>query len=533
MQPSRIYLSPETLDPGMTRYAAPRSPRGGRSAGAALGGWILALVGPARRPAALLGRALAVLAVSAAALARLGLGSRSFLPLAPGGGGGGQGGLPAAARALAGAVGRSRTLGRYDSGGLPFGTEVPPETEYDVCVVGAGLSGAVLAERYASVLGRSSLVLDVRTHIGGNCYDFTEPLSGIRLNLYGAHLFHTGLDRVRRYVTRWQDRAPWRRYDHEVVGWIGGRLLPIPVNINTVNGLFDLAIQTPEEMDQWLASVQVPCEGGADRCANAEEMAKSRVGKDLFEKVFETYTRKQWNKEPSELDALVTARIPVRNDFDPRYFSDRYQLLPEGGYTGWFAEVLRHDLIDVVLGVDYFDVRDSLEGRCGKTIFTGPIDRYFRDANLGDLEYRSINFEADLVHNSGYFQTKSVVNYPGPEVDFTRIVEYKHYFQQKSDYTITVKEYSTDEGDPYYPVPNPKNHELYDKYQELAKKEEKEKGVYFVGRLASYKYFNMDAAIDNALDVFNEIEGHPRQDDIEIEGEDEKGKPSVVSDSIH
>ena len=192
-----------------------------------------------------------------------------------------------------------------------------------------------------------------------------------------------------------------------------------------------------------------------------------------------------------------------------------------------------HDLIDVVLGVDYFDVRDSLEGRCGKTIFTGPIDRYFRDANLGDLEYRSINFEADLVHNSGYFQTKSVVNYPGPEVDFTRIVEYKHYFQQKSDYTITVKEYSTDEGDTYYPVPNPKNHELYDKYQELAKKEEKEKSVYFVGRLASYKYFNMDAAIDNALDVFNEIEGHPRQDAIEIEVVDEKCKPSVVSDSIH
>ena len=301
----------------------------------------------------------------------------------------------------------------------------------------------------------------------------------------GAHLFHTGLERVYKYITKWQDKAPWKRYDHEVVGWLDGKLLPIPVNINTVNGLLEESITTPEEMDQWLKNVQVPCKK-KDKCANAEEMAKSRVGKDLFEKVFATYTKKQWDKEPKELDALLTARIPVRNNFDPRYFSDKYQVLPSKGYTKWFAEVLNHKNIDVVLGVDYFKVRKSLEGRCGKTIFTGPIDRYFQDSKLGKLEYRSINFEAELLKNSGYYQTHSVVNYPGPEVDFTRIVEYKHYFHQKSDYTITVKEYSTDKGDPYYAVPNPKNHELYKKYQELAEKEEKEKNVYFVGRLASY-----------------------------------------------
>jgi len=341
---------------------------------------------------------------------------------------------------------------------------------------------------------------------------------------------------VYKYITKWQDQAPWKRYDHEVVGWLDGKLLPIPVNINTVNGLFDSSIMDSREMDEWLKSVQVPC-AKKDECANAEEMAKSRVGEELFSKVFETYTKKQWDKEPKELDALVTARIPVRNNFDPRYFSDRYQLLPSKGYTKWFAKVLDHKNIDVVLGVDYFKVRKSLEGRCGKTIFTGPIDRYFKDSKLGKLEYRSINFEADISKNAGYFQTHSVVNYPGPEVDYTRIVEYKHYFHQTSEYTVTVKEYSTDEGDPYYPVPNPENHELYEKYQELAKKEEKEKKVYFVGRLASYKYFNMDAAIDNALDMFNEIEGSPKQPDIDDDNDDDgkkikKGKASTVSDSI-
>lgn len=448
--------------------------------------------------------------------------------------------LGSAARILANAVKKSKTIPAYDAGGLEFYKTIPRKKEYDVCIVGAGLSGAVIAERYASVLDKTSLVMDVRTHIGGNCYDFNEPYSGILMNLYGAHLFHTGLERVYKYITKWQDKAPWKRFDHEVVGWLDGKLLPIPVNINTINGLFDTSITDSVEMDKWLKSVQIPCKK-KDQCENAEEMAKSRVGNDLFDKVFKTYTKKQWDKEPKELDALVTARIPVRNNFDPRYFSDKYQILPAKGYTKWFAQVLGHKNIDVVLGVDFFDVRKYLEGRCGKTIFTGPIDRYFQDSKLGKLEYRSINFEAEILKNDGYFQTKSVVNYPGPEVDFTRIVEYKHYFHQKSDYTVTVKEYSTDNGDPYYPVPNPENHALYEKYQELAKKEEKEKNVFFVGRLASYKYFNMDAAIDNALNMFNEIEGSPKQSDIEDDEsigdktakEKNAGAASSVSDSIN
>eukprot|EP00548_Thalassiothrix_antarctica_P015192 CAMPEP_0194175164 /NCGR_PEP_ID=MMETSP0154-20130528/9247_1 /TAXON_ID=1049557 /ORGANISM="Thalassiothrix antarctica, Strain L6-D1" /LENGTH=511 /DNA_ID=CAMNT_0038888875 /DNA_START=13 /DNA_END=1548 /DNA_ORIENTATION=+ len=442
-------------------------------------------------------------------------------------------GLKKAANLLKEAVLKSKTINEYDSAGLPFQKKtIPSDKKYDVCIVGAGLSGAVIAERYASILDKTSLVMDLRTHIGGNCYDFREPHSGIMMNLYGAHLFHTSLDRVYKYITKWQDSTPWKRYDHTVVGWLKDKLLPIPVNINTVNGLFDSHIQTSAEMDEWLKSVQIPCEGG--ECKNAEEMAVSRVGKDLFDTVFKTYTKKQWDKEPKELDALVTARIPVRNDFDPRYFADKYQLLPSKGYTAWFAQVLKHRNIDVVLGIDYFDVVKSLEGRCGKTIFTGPIDGYFANSGLGKLEYRSINFEADIIQNKGFFQTHSVVNYPGPEVDFTRIVEYKHYFHQESDYTVTVKEYSTDKGDPYYPVPNPANHELYEKYRELAQKEEEQKNVYFVGRLASYKYFNMDAAIDNALNMFNTIEKHPSQPDIE-DGNQEaqtQQKASTVSDSV-
>jgi len=424
--------------------------------------------------------------------------------------------LSTSARNLKNAVKNSETIEKFDAAGLSFTQSIPSGKNYDVCIVGAGLSGSVIAERYASILDKTSLVMDVRKHIGGNCYDFREPFSGILMNLYGAHLFHTNLDRVYKYITKWQDKTPWKRYDHEVVGWLDNKLLPIPVNINTVNGLFDTNIQTSEEMDEWLESVQIPCKV-PESCENAEEMAMSRVGKDLFDMVFKTYTKKQWDKEPKELDALVTARIPVRNNHDPRYFADKYQVLPKRGYTKWFSQVLDHKNIDVVLGLDYFKVKKSLKGRCGKTIFTGPIDGYFSDSGLGKLEYRSINFEADILENKGFHQTHSVENYPGPEVDFTRIVEYKHYFHQKSDYTITVKEYSTDEGDPYYPVPNPENHELYKKYQELAKKEEEEHNVYFVGRLASYKYFNMDAAIDNALNMFNEIEGHPKQPDIEDE----------------
>jgi UDP-galactopyranose mutase len=415
---------------------------------------------------------------------------------------------------------------KMDAGGLSNvqdGFDGLLGTSFDVCVVGAGLSGAVLAERYASVLKKTVLVIDKREHIAGNCYDFVEPQTGILMNLYGAHLFHTDSDRVFKYVTRedWQDKAPWVRWDHEVKGVLNGKMLPIPVNINTVNSLFNLNIKSTVEMDAWLENVQEPCNTTAssmmDQCADAEAMAISRVGRELYDLIFKPYTLKQWGKLPSALDASVTARIPVRNNHDPRYFTDRYQLLPSKGYTKWFAAVLDHPGIRVALRTDFFKHRHDLLQSCNKTFFTGPIDQYFRKEDLGKLEYRSIHFERQIIHNigNGYYQAASVVNYPGYEFNFTRIVEYKHFLNQRSPHTVIVREFSTDEGDPYYPVPNQRNRDLYSRYKDLARNEEQQNGVYFVGRLANYKYFNMDQAIMNALEVFQNVEGSPVQMDME------------------
>jgi UDP-galactopyranose mutase len=228
-------------------------------------------------------------------------------------------------------------------------------------------------------------------------------------------------------------------------------------------------------------------------------MCLSRVGQELYDKLFKPYTIKQWNKDPSELDSLVLARIPVRNSWDPRYFSDKYQALPKHGYTKFVESILNHSNILVKLNTDFFDIDKKIYD---KVIFTGPIDRYFENSGLDKLEYRSIHFDIERIKNHGFYQQNSVVNYPETNVNFTRIVEYKHFYNQKSDSTIISREFTTDIGEPYYPIPNTKNLELYEKYRELASKE---KDVYFVGRLASYKYFNMDDAILNALNFSSKI----------------------------
>jgi len=368
----------------------------------------------------------------------------------------------------------------------------------------------------ASVLGKNVLVIDSRPHIGGNCYDFVDPDTGILMNKYGAHLFHTNSEKAWRYVNMHKNAPKWVRWDHEVKGWVRGQLVPIPVNINTVNQLFNMSISTEDEMGKWLASVQVPC--SSDGCKDAEQMAKSRVGTELFEAVFQQYTLKQWDQEARELDALVTARIPVRASFDPRYFGDRYQALPSKGYTAWFVGVLSHPNIDVVLNADYFDHKDHLDDTCGKIVYTGPIDRYFEQAGLPRLEYRGIDFTVNKYFNvSGFMQQGSVINYPGNEVPYTRIVEYKHFLHQNSPHTVTVSEVSKRMGphdDPYYPVPNKLNQEVFKKYRDLAKVRECTHNVHFVGRLANYKYFNMDATIVNALDMFYEVAGRPDMPDM-------------------
>jgi UDP-galactopyranose mutase len=240
---------------------------------------------------------------------------------------------------------------------------------------------------------------------------------------------------------------------------------------------------------------------------NGEEMAKSRVGEVLYEKIFKDYTYKQWAKYPEELKPEVLARIPIRDNFDDRYFSDKYQALPAKGYTHFFQSLLKHPNIVIWTGIDFLEHQDKFSESAVK-IFTGPIDAYFNTKSEGidlpKLEYRSINFEKKVLKDTPYFQPNSVVNYPSKDEDFTRIVEYKHFLNQKSKDTVIVTEYTTDKGDPYYPVPNQKNQDLYEKYKALAEKESKEKNIHFIGRLANYKYFNMDQAIKNALDYFKE-----------------------------
>jgi UDP-galactopyranose mutase len=357
-------------------------------------------------------------------------------------------------------------------------------------VVGAGLSGATVA-RLAAEDGHKVTVIEKRNHIGGNVYDEIDELTGIRVSKYGAHLFHTNDKEVWDYVQRF---GPWIRWDHRVLADISGRLVPVPANINTVNSLFGESIQTEEEMRDFLSAEQ---EIGAGPPANSEEVAMRRVGRRLFRALFETYTQKQWAKEARELEPLVLERIPVRTNHDDRYFTDKYQGLPLNGYTSIVESMLAHPNIEVRLNTAW----DPALRAAGfdQILFTGPIDGYFKDAGLPALEYRSIEFHWERIPTSGFYQPNSVVNYPGPETPFTRCVEYKHFWNQKSSWTILSKELTCDQGEPYYPVPTAENRALYDAYKALASQES---GVHFLGRLANYKYFNMDQAIRNAMDYY-------------------------------
>lgn len=364
------------------------------------------------------------------------------------------------------------------------------DEEFDILIVGAGLSGAVLAECFANRANKKVLIVDKREHIGGNCYDFIDE-NGILINKYGAHLFHTDFEDVWEYIHKFSE---WQRWDHRVLGTIDGKLINIPVNINTVNALCETNIRDEKEMDIWLETIQVKYE----KIHNSEEIAKSRVGEVLYNKIFRDYTFKQWNKYPDELDPSVLARIPVRNNFDDRYFNDKYQALPKLGYTKFINSILDHPQITVRTNMDFFEIKQKVS--FDTLIYTGPIDRYFQNLGLKELEYRSIDFTVESFKNVNFFQTNSVVNYLEKSVPYTRIVEYKHFLNQQSPHTTIVKEVTKDSGEPYYPVPNKENLTLYEKYLKLA---EQENNVYFIGRLASYKYFNMDQAIKNSLDFFS------------------------------
>ena len=366
--------------------------------------------------------------------------------------------------------------------------------KYDILIVGAGLAGSVIAEQFATKFKKKVLIIEKRNHIAGNIYDYVDKDTGILMNKYGAHLFHTNNDRVWEYVNKFSE---WVRWDHEVVGEVDNKLVNIPVNINTVNALCGQNIKNSEEMDIWLNKNQIKYKN----IDNSEKMAKSRVGKVLYEKIFRDYTFKQWNKYPSELDPSVMARIPIRNNFDNRYFDDKYQALPKKGYTDFIKKMVKNKNIKVKLNTDYHDfMKKHSISDFEYIIYTGPIDRFYDNTNLEKLEYRSIDFIIEKYKNMNYYQPNSVVNYPQNNCSFTRIVEYKHFLDQKSKGTIIVKEITTDKGEPYYPVFNKKNMELYEKYKALTADE---KNVHFLGRLANYKYFNMDATILNSLEYFD------------------------------
>ena len=379
---------------------------------------------------------------------------------------------------------------------------------YDVVIVGAGISGAVIAERYANKLNKKVLVIEKRDHIGGNCYDYYDE-SGILISKYGAHLFHTNYDDVWHYAQKFSEFTP---YEHKVLAKVDGKLVPVPINIATVNMLLGTNIKTESEMDEWLEKNQIK----NDNPKNGQEAALARVGEKLYEKIFKNYTKKQWDKYPEELDASVLNRIPVRNNFDNRYFSDVHQGQPKEGYTKLFEKMLKHPNITVKLNTDFFDIKNSLKNY-EKLFYTGPIDQFFefKHSTKGKLEYRSLRFDFET-HNKEFFQENSVINYPNEE-KFTRIVEYKYFTGQKHSKTTISKEFSIDyvpgENEPYYPVPNPKNGEIFEKYRKDALNLEKN-GVYFVGRLANYKYFNMDEAFKNALDLFYKI--NPQVDKSEL-----------------
>lgn len=377
------------------------------------------------------------------------------------------------------------TLERFD--------ESLAQTKFDAVVVGCGLSGCVLAERMANLHDKKVLIIEKRGHIAGNCYDYTDLDTGILMNKYGAHLFHTNDEIVWKYVNLFSD---WVRWEHKVIASVAGKFVSVPVNISTVNEICATHLKTIEDMDTWLAKNQVDFE----RIENSEQMALSKVGKVLYETLFKNYSMKQWNKDPSELGPEVLARIPVRHDFDSRYFDDKYQALPKNGYTSFVSNMIASDNITICLNTDYFDVRDKFIETPNVLVYTGPIDRYFKGVET--LEYRSLNFHTEVYRNMNYYQPNSVVNYPEEDVPFTRIIEYKHFLNQKSKDTVIVKETSSAEGEPYYPVLNEKNKRIFDEFKKMA---DEEKGVVFAGRLANYKYYNMDQAIANALWLFENV----------------------------
>ena len=364
---------------------------------------------------------------------------------------------------------------------------------FDYLIVGAGFAGSVLAERLAAGSGKKVLIIDRRPHIAGNAYDYHNE-DGVLIHKYGPHIFHTNSHDVFNYLSRFTE---WRQYQHRVLASVDGQLLPLPINLDTINRLYGLNLNAFELKD-FFQKVAEPRE----KIATSEDVVVSKVGRELYEKFFRNYTKKQWDLDPSELDASVTSRVPIRYNRDDRYFTDIYQVMPQQGYTRLFEQMLDHPNIKIMLNTDYQEVIDMVSYR--EVIFTGPVDEYFGFI-YGKLPYRSLQFQFQTL-NEEQHQPVAVINYPN-EYPYTRVTEFKHLTGQNHAKTTLVYEYPTAEGDPYYPIPRAENAQLYARYQALAAQK---RGVHFAGRLATYKYYNMDQVVAQALTLYSKIQGLER-----------------------
>ena len=361
---------------------------------------------------------------------------------------------------------------------------------YDAMVVGAGFAGAVMAERLAADGGKKVLVVDRRPHVGGNAFDEYDA-NGVLIHRYGPHIFHTNSEEIFDYLSRF---TKWRPYEHRVLAAVDDMLVPMPINRTTLNMLYGLDLKTEDEAAAFLAAQAEP----VSVVRTSEDVVISAVGRELYEKFFQGYTRKQWGLDPSELDKAVTSRVPTRTNTDDRYFTDKFQAMPLEGYTRMFERMLDHPNIDVLLGVDYCEARDAYPH--DHLVFTGPIDEYF-GYRFGKLPYRSLQFEHAQLDQE-QFQPVAVVNFPSPATEYTRITEYKHLTGQQSPRTSITYEYPAAEGDPYYPIPRPENQALFKRYEALAMVQP---DVSFVGRLATYRYYNMDQVVGQALATYRKM----------------------------
>jgi len=384
---------------------------------------------------------------------------------------------------------------------------------FDYLIVGAGFAGSVLAERLANGSGKKVLICDKRPHIAGNAFDFYND-DGILIHKYGPHIFHTNSKEVFDYLS---DFTEWRSYQHRVLAHVDGMLVPMPINLDTINKLYGLNLTSFEVEDFFAKLAEKP-----EHIRTSEDVVVSKVGRELYEKFFRNYTRKQWGLDPSELDASVTARVPTRTNRDDRYFTDSYQAMPKHGYTRMFEKILDSPNIKIMLNCDYREIINQFSFK--EMIYTGPVDAFF-DYRYGKLPYRSLEFKHET-HDAEQFQTAPVVNYPN-EQPFTRITEFKYLTGQEHKKTSIVYEYPQAEGDPYYPIPRRENADIYAKYKTLA---DARPDVHFVGRLATYKYYNMDQIVAQALTTYGKIVGMKRkQAMVKTNADDKLFVPAVVT----